>query len=280
MSYKTILAYFNNDKQAKELLAVATRITIDNNAHLIGVYVVPKIWLNPAVSMEIPADFLSSQRQYYLDEAERIEALFKHETNAAGVSFEWRTLQSPDQKIAPVVVEQSRTADIVILSQSNEATDTDYSAEVPTAVLMESGRPVLVVPFGQQVKNMGEYVALGWNGTREATRAAFDALPFLETAKEVSLICVGSKKKTSSSYSVMGTELAATLARHDITATIKDIPENNSPIGAQLLEEATMDGGSLLIIGGYGHSRRREFIFGGATKYILENMTIPVLISH
>ena len=280
MSYKTILAYFSNEKHARNLMSAASRLAADHSAHLVGIYVVPKIWLNPAVSMEIPADFLSSQRQHYVDEASRIETIFNGDASAAGISAEWRTLQSPDQKIAPVVVEQSRTADLVILGQVDEIAEADYTAEVPTAVLMESGRPVLIIPFDKQVKEIGEYIALAWNGTREATRATYDALPFLTSAKEVKMICVDMEGDGADKDTAFGSELATTLARHEITVIVSDSPKKSISIGAQLLEEAEAGGCDLLVAGGYGHSRSREFIFGGATKYILKNMTIPVLISH
>ncbi|WP_288903790.1 universal stress protein [uncultured Sneathiella sp.] len=277
MPYKTILAYFSSEERAKDLVSAAAQVTRDHTAHLIGVYVVPKIWINPAISMEVPADFLSSQRQYYLEAAKQIEEIFNSEVSGTGISAEWRTLHSQEPKIAPVMVPLARTVDLVILGQPNDVTETDYSAEVPVAVLMGSGRPVLVIPYEKQVKDIGDNVTLAWNGAREATRAAFDALPFLQNAKEVRLLSVDRENKQDS---VFGRELAEALSRHGVTVTVTNSSKGNASIGEQLLEETIANRGDLLVIGGYGHSRSREFIFGGATKYILENMVVPVIFSH
>ena len=280
MSYKTILAHFTNEKRATELLKVAVMLARKNGAHLIGLFVIPEVWINPAVAMEVPVEILASRKKIYREEAARIEALFNKATSAEGLSAEWRIAQSPTPSIANIVIEQGQEADLIVIGQADSATDDDYSGEVPRMVLMECGRPVLIVPHKGSFKSVGEFVAVGWNGTREASRATFDALPFLESAKEVQLHCVNPEKQEGKNGQLVGAELAATLARHGVNVTVENISESKRAVGDELLSYAGQKGADLLVMGGYGHSRSREFIFGGATKYILEHMTIPVLMSH
>ncbi|PHQ68338.1 MAG: universal stress protein UspA [Sneathiella sp.] len=280
MGYKTILVHVSNLDRSKEILNAAVMMAKIYDAHLIGLFVVPGIHIYPSVSMYIPAEALQSHKKFHLEQAEKIEALFDKTTKSEGISAEWRQEESYLPNISQIVIDNARTADLIILGQADEENDDANLIEVPGDVLMESGRPVLVVPYSGTFKTIGDHVLVGWNGTREASRAAFDALPILKSASQVHLHWAVSVKPDSDDKTLLGTDLAATLARHNVNVSTETNVNPDLSAGDELLSYVTQRGADLLVMGGYGRSRTREFIFGGATKQILNHMIVPVLMSH
>ena len=122
-------------------------------------------------------------------------------------------------------------------------------------------------------------VIVGWNGSREATRAVFDSIPLLKPAAEVLIILVAPESEKPDHQESSGIELTKALARHGINVRPFDVHSSHEA-GQALLERAESRGAGLLIMGAYGHARLREFILGGATRSVLKGMKIPVLFSH
>jgi len=122
---------------------------------------------------------------------------------------------------------------------------------------------------------------VGWNGSRESTRAVFDGIPLLKQYDEVLLAWGGPEpvRNAGDSSSAAGARLAKTLARHDIDARVIDF-HTSREAGEVLLERVESRGAGLLVMGAHGHTRLREFILGGATRSVLRGMKRPVLFSH
>ena len=116
-----------------------------------------------------------------------------------------------------------------------------------------------------------------WDGGRMAARAIADAMPFLERAKAVDIVIVAEERKNDE---ITGANMNEHLARHGIAANVKRIAKAGLGIEDVVLDYAADNGADLIVMGGYGHSRLREFILGGATRGILAEMTVPVLMSH
>ena len=123
-------------------------------------------------------------------------------------------------------------------------------------------------------------IVVGWDGGREAARAAFDALPLLKKAEKVRVVRIDPQKDPALRGSVAGADLAETLARHGIKAEAQGYPTDGLDEGQALMRCAEDYGAGLIVMGAYGHSRLAEFIFGGATRFVLTRMTRPVLMSH
>jgi nucleotide-binding universal stress UspA family protein len=144
--------------------------------------------------------------------------------------------------------------------------------------VVEGGRPVLIIPNEGVHSGIGSRVVVAWNGRREATRAAFDAVPLLQQAKDVKVLWIDPRSEGEDA-GAFAADLCAALARQGITSeAVAAVSDDN--IGATLLSRAIEYRADLLVMGCYGHSRLREFVFGGATRHILRHMTIPVLMSH
>lgn len=150
------------------------------------------------------------------------------------------------------------------------------------AALFDSGRPVLVVPYIQKSGLALGRVMACWDGSRNAARAIADAMPFLERADTVELVMVkhGRPKREPKSDELEGADIAHHLARHGFRVSLRRIVAVDIDVPNTLLSQAADSGADLMVMGGYGHSRLREFVLGGATRGILAAMTVPVLMSH
>jgi len=281
MGYKTILVHIRDLDQSKEILNVAVMMAKRYDAHLIGLFIVPEIPNYPAISMYLSAEALLPHKKHHLEKASEIQALFSKVTKSEGISSEWRQIDPiiPDN-ISQAIVDNSHTVDLVILGQSVEEKDEANIRELPGDVLLESGRPILIVPHSGTYKNIGDHVLIGWNGTKEAARATFDALPILQSASQVHVHSAIPAKPNTNDIEFPGAELAITLARHDVVVSVETNVNADLSAGDELLSYVAQRGADLLVMGGYGRSRTRELIFGGATKEILNHMTVPVLMSH
>ncbi len=221
--------------------------------------------------------------------AERIGEGFRESLAQASLRGTYETeIGSP----AAAVVRRARTVDLVVLGQPDP--DDPLASAARNAIedaLLLGGRPVLVVPYAGQFPSVGKNVLIGWSESREATRAAHDALALIEPGAKATLLTVHRGPLTPT-----GTELPASLAarhfaRHGIDAKPAETVPNG--VGAPsyivrpevteadaLLNYASDSGADLLVIGGYGHSRARELVLGGVTRSLLHTMTLPVLMSH
>ena len=174
--------------------------------------------------------------------------------------------------IAPVVATQAKLADFAVLPSICEEEEAFWGV-VRDAALFQSGRPVLVVP--ESVKTpIGETVVVAWKDSVEAVRAVSTAEPFLAKAKHVRLVSIeeGGKDETAAG-------MADYLTRAGIRVELAKLASKGRDVGEVLLEFAAGKN-VLLVMGAYGRWRWREWVFGGATQYVLRHMTIPVLMTH
>ncbi|MGB6587507.1 MAG: universal stress protein, partial [Pseudolabrys sp.] len=149
---------------------------------------------------------------------------------------------------------------------------------LPETALFGSGRPVLVVPYIQKAGMKLNRTLICWDGSRAAARAIGDAMPFLVRTKSIDVLSV--MKTETARDELPGADIAHHLARHNLKVDFKRIVANDQDIGNTILSAATDLGSDMIVMGGYGHSRLREFVLGGATRAVLNAMTVAVLMSH
>lgn len=148
------------------------------------------------------------------------------------------------------------------------------------ALLLESGRPVLVVPPRSRVPQPPRNILLAWRQTAEAARVVHDALPFLRQAERVDVVVVDPGGGEGDSNQRAGADLANHLARHDVHAQVLVLEARGRPVSSILLQHAREMPAQLIVAGGYGHSRLREWVLGGVTRELLISSPIPLLLSH
>jgi nucleotide-binding universal stress UspA family protein len=144
--------------------------------------------------------------------------------------------------------------------------------------LFDSGRPILIVPYIQTKPLKLARAMVCWDGSRAAARALGDAMPFLIRSGAVDVVALADRAPKSEEIPEF--DLAAHLARHGIVTKLQTIYAAGGDVTASILNHVENESVDLLIMGGYGHSRLREFVLGGVTRRILETMTVPVLLSH
>lgn len=280
MAYKTILVSLNEIARLDSLTAITKRIAAAFQAHASGLYVVPSVQFYPSVGLEAVPQVFEGHRTYFKDHSEEVRLSFSSAMEADGLAYDIAITEAQSPLIADELVIRGRAADLVIVSATNPDQATGVELDCVERVVMGVGRPVLVLPFkGAQGLDLGEIV-IGWNGHREAARAAFDALPLLKLAGKVSIVHVDPQKDADRGNSLPGADLAEALARHGVKASAEGLATGGIEAGHALLRRANDSGAGMVVMGAYGHSRLREFVFGGATSHVLAHLDRPVLVSH
>jgi nucleotide-binding universal stress UspA family protein len=280
MSYKTILAILDTADNCGAVADFAFAIAAGNNAHVIGLHA-ETIAVVPLVApMEIP-DPVAVQALQDMAHAEtvEIERTVRRKAELEGVSFEWRSFTSSAGYGSAPLIESARSADLLVASQADPARPSDSHVDVDN-FLLDSGRPVLMIPFIIRKPKPIKRVLVAWNGSKEAARATFDALPILRAADEVEVFSVDPVDNALQSAAVAGAEIAATLARHGVNATLATATSQDKH-AATVIENRLSDSSiDLLVMGAYTHSRLWQMIFGGTTKTLLQSMTALTLLSR
>jgi nucleotide-binding universal stress UspA family protein len=283
MALRDILVHLDETRGAAARLSLAAEIARRNDAHLAGLFAVEPISFSAMAAPGGP-DFAAAEafqeiqeqhRQARLASGEKLGARFKDEARRAGIVGEWRVVESD---AATAVTLHARYADLAIVGQ-DDPDKRAVAAGVAQSALLGSGRPVLVVPF-IGAKRLGERVLVAWNATREAARAVNDALPLLEGAKQVTVLSINPERGIAGEGDVPAADIALHLARHGVKAEAAHTEAEDIGVGEVILSRAADFGADLIVMGGYGHSRTREFVLGGATRTLLQHMTVPVLLSH
>jgi len=199
---------------------------------------------------------------------------------ASGVAGEIRSLEAIYTEPADLAATAARHCDLAVLARPSHARrDGSTVHGYFAALLMESARPVMVVPADHPVESF-RHVLIAWRETRECARALRDALPFLEAAGSVDLLVVDPKATPLETADDVGTTAMQFLVAHGIDAHRIAVASDGRSVGATILDEARQRHADLIVAGGYGHSRFREWAIGGTTRHLFFEATIPVLYSH
>jgi nucleotide-binding universal stress UspA family protein len=247
------------------------------DAHVAAIAFAHDPVLPPTLMGGIPADFIESQRAEAEAAAGAAIARFEEAARRAGVSAESRLLAASIAEASDQFGRIARRFDLAVVGQAepDKATPEELIAET---ALFESGRPVLLVPYIQKAGLKLGRVLVCWDGSRAAARAAADAMPFLARAEAIQVLIVAGERGKSDE--VPGADIGQHLARHDLKVDVKRIVATESDVANTILSYVADASADLIVMGGYGHSRLREFILGGVTRGILEAMTVPTLMSH
>ena len=275
MALKDLLVHVHSEAFSGPTVDAALALAERHDAHLVGLGVRAPSDMPTYAEARLPdsvIEILNEREDTRLDEA---RALFEARARHAGRvdRAEWREDAGlPAQTLGL----HARYADLVVTSQSKQDSSDRRFIDLAEDVLVAAGRPVLIVPATGARPPIGDKVIVAWNGSREAARALGDAMPVLDKARSVEIFIAGEPDIGD----LPGADIAAHLARHGIKVDVHRAVSAELPVGDALLNRVSDAGADLIIMGGYGRSRFREFILGGVTRHILQHMTIPVLMSH
>ena len=276
MPYKTILVHVDNGKRSAVRLDIACRLAKLSDAHLIGLHALTVVKLPSYAMVEGGVQVREFHERMLSESAVAAEAMFKQAVKATGVEkVEWRKSRRDAVESVPV---HGRYADVLVIGQPNETDASGVEPDFAERLLLAAGRPAIVIPYAGDFPAVGTRVLVAWNASREATRALTDAIPILREAKQVDVIAFNPKDAPHGE--VPGADIGLYLARHGIKVSVSQQTADDVDVGNQLLSRAADLDSDLIVMGAYGHSRMKELILGGATRTVLNSMTVPVLMSH
>lgn len=279
MSYKTILLHLNDPRRAERLIGAALAVAGDDKVHLVALHLSPGLAVVPPLAVPYAGDVVHIAMAEERGTAAKVQEIFARATAGQPVVAEWRQVEVAAGDLAEIVVHHGRTADLIVASQSDPSWDFSPVLDFPERLALSAGRPVLVIPNDGPLPSIGRSVLVAWNGSREAARAVFDALPLLRKAERVHVLGL-SEPSRGRSAPEPDIGLAATLARHGVKADATQTLAGGGDVGEVLLSRLAESDADLLVMGAWGHSRLHELVFGGVTRHIARHMTVPTLFSH
>ena len=278
-SIKTIVILMDDRDGCAQRLELAIGLAQGFDACLLGVYLTSDPMVSPTVAALLPDDIMAAHLRRTGSAQTGAESLFRNLAAAAGLTaIEWR---APADEAVAAAVAHARCADWVVLGQPNpEDADAGFERHLVQNVVFSGARPVLMVPYVGASAAFPHNILVAWDGGREASRAIADALPLLVRAERVTVVSI----RTDATREVMDAQAEARLAdylrAHGIEAELKHYEGSASDVGEVLISSVADFGCSMMVMGGYGHARIREWALGGTTRTVMESMTVPVLMSH
>lgn len=288
MTYKTILVPLGGGDNDAVAMKAALLVARDFDAHVVGLFVT----LDPRDAVPMLGEGMSGAMVDEIMRAAEGESnthraaarrVFDAAVVEAGVelrdapngveapSAAWRDVVGRVEDVVPL---EGRLADLIVFAQTSLDADTQGYATMETA-LLSAGRPLLIVPKTLP-DGIGHQVAVAWNGKIESARAVSAALPFLRSADQVMVLTA----ETSATDAAAGRRIAEYLTWQGIDPALTLLKPGSKPVGEAVVEKAVELKADLLVMGGYGHSRMREMILGGVTRYVLNHAGLPVLMTH
>jgi nucleotide-binding universal stress UspA family protein len=283
MGLKHILVFLDGAVASAQRFRLAATIAHDQCANLSAAFIDDGAGAECAAGSPVPrlgfvaqlvTDVVQTRR--YAERAEIDEQQFQQSLRSFGGEGDWHRIERGN---VTRMCALARTADLVILGQTNPHCRPTPWWHVDD-VVVQCGRPALLVPYAGTFCEIGRRVLIAWDGSREAARALHDALPFMDARSAVSVICVRNGDGTLAHDREDAQRVIRHLARHDIFAR-SDHPTRAGNAIADVLLSAAMDySADLIVAGAYHRSPMREALLGGVSRELLQTMTVPVLMSH
>jgi nucleotide-binding universal stress UspA family protein len=247
------------------------------NANITGVsFAYDPPW-PPSVLEAAVVDIYRTVKDNYKQEAQRALSRFEDAARRSQLSVQSLLLETSLVGSVETFTRLARTFDLSVVKQPEPDRD-DTAQDMLEAALFETGRPTLIVPYIQKEPFSTKRVLCCWDGSRAAARAMGDALPILQKAGSVKVLTISTGKFDE--RDVKGADLATHLARHKLQVELVRVPAADIDVASAILSHAADSGATLIVMGGYGHSKMRELALGGATRGMLQSMTVPTLMSH
>lgn len=271
MHFKTIVAILQNERDAERVLDCALPLAERYGGHLLGVH---------AEAMPVPytsasgfpdTEFLQVSAELNKERAGKLQKAFQQRVEGSDLSREWRSLETFSGDSALSALSSVRAADLVVAGQGD---DGEPGADIG-GLVYDAGRPVLVVPHSGPMVTDFKRIVVAWNGSREAARATFDALPFMIEAEHTEILLIDPPDESDA-----GADIAASLARHDVEATVAAVKSDGASLEDVIQDRLAETGADMLVLGAYSQSWLRRLIFGGVTNSVLRAGSVAAFLSR
>lgn len=276
--YRNVFVHLDGSAEDEVRIAHAELLATRFDAHLTGLYTNPLP--DPGLyAGEFGAHVVVDLSESVRKEGDAAEARLKRRFDRLAVRNEVRRLENYPVFLARDFVSECRCSDLVVVSCPSASSGAqDWRALIET-ILFECGHGLYLVPHAARLRRDLRCVLIGWVDTREAARAVSEAMPLLRLAKQVHLVSVREPEKGRFGGAEVLAEVAQHLDRHGVKTTVGLLPDGGQT-GAALLMEAHRISADMIVAGGYGHARLREWLLGGTTRDLLETSDLPILMAH
>jgi nucleotide-binding universal stress UspA family protein len=278
MSFKTVflaVGAAQNDAEIDRAVTICEALSAHLAVLVVGVAPPPPASPYGVVSNDIWAGDIREGQAEVETRAQAVEGKLAGTTLSSLV-----TAQYIDRgTVATLAARFARYADLTLVTPHCEGFEAMQSWIVNGA-LFESGRPILLLPKGPVSFPVVRRLMIGWDASVEASKAVRDAIGLMQEAEQVHAVLIDPVPSFEGHGPEPGADLAAYLGRHGIATTVHRMPKEGKETGELLRRTATDLGADLIVMGGFGHSRLRERIFGGTTTSMLKNVVVPVLMAH
>jgi nucleotide-binding universal stress UspA family protein len=286
MAYRKILVPLTGAERDAQLLEAAFEVAKAFGSHVAGVYVRPDAgevlpYLGEGVSAGVIQEIMDASREASnraaaaaratLDRVAQAAGAPTHQPTQSGIGASFHVREGVAED---VLAEEARLSDLVVFASPAETKDASQRA-VLEAALLNGRKPLLIVPKGP-CKIVGAKAAIGWDGGAAAAHAIASAIPLLARAEAIEILNVTSGPIDT----VQMDRLRDYLRLHGVSAVEHGINPGSQGTASTLIDAAARAGAGLLVIGGYGHSRLREFVLGGVTRHVFANATMPIFMAH
>lgn len=278
MSFKDVLLLLTGDDGDRQTIESARALGVFGAAHVAAALLAPipdPVFVGDLSGGALMlGEFIVGARVDALAAQGRARSWLEH----ADLAYEERLVLAHTLQICDMATVQARHVDLSVMARPQRIADWRY--EVMEAVLMESGRPLLLLPPEAPVTGPADTVLVAWNAGREAARVLGDASPWLSGAKQVVVTTVDARPAPRGHGEAPGVDIATHLARHGHAVTLQNIDGGAGDVGQALLHMASDIGADLIVSGGFGHARVQQALFGGVTRTLIESSRVPLLMSH
>lgn len=274
---KDIVLNLSADKERSRATEYAISVASALDAHISGIAFVFDPFDLVSHLGYIATDVVEEQWRDYKAEAQAALDRFSQLASRAGVSAEPMMLKTSFAGVGERFGAIARRFDLAVVDQASPDGSTIEDMVIEGA-LFDSGRPVIIVPYVYRASLKLDQVMICWDGSRPAARAIADSMPLLEHADRIEVVIVANERGKQDE--VEGADIGQHLARHGLNVSVQRISHDKIDIADVLLSHAADSSADLVVMGGYGHSRLREFVLGGVTRSTMNSMTAPVLMAH
>jgi nucleotide-binding universal stress UspA family protein len=273
-----IVLFIDGSTAAAGILEFTGGLAKQHGSRLIGIFVQPPATLTTAESFARGQGIREAIDVHDLEldgVEERYRAAFDNVVHRDGLRSEWRSLRHFSSEVAM----HAYSADLVVVARPGSAVLSASFAGLAESLVLSSGRPTILFPPEGKISDVRR-ILLAWNATRESVRATADALPLLARAETVEVMVIDPERHRVIHDSEPGAGIAQHLTRHGVRAEVRRVSSQGKDVGQLMLSEAAAFQADLLVMGAYGHSQVREWVFGGVTRTVLYEAKIPVLMSR
>lgn len=270
---KTIILHVHPDAGQESRLQTALALARATGGHVVCLQNMP---IRQFVSVDLAggAYVMPEVLEAVREEEAAVRAAMESRLAQENISWDWRTV---DGEAVDALEQAARLADIIVVSLASTTLPAEQKpADIAGPLAMHAACAVLGVPVGVPLLSPASTAMVAWDGSAQAARAVRLALPLLRLASNVHVVTVAQEEEDD----IPDLEIVTYLSRHAVAAELRSWSAKGRSVEETLCDAASELGANCLVMGAYGHSRLRELVFGGVTKFILKQAPLPIMLAH